>query len=288
MNTIKNTTTIEGGASKQGKHRKNFFVGLFTNWKQLFVFILAILIFPTLLVIYTIVIPSNSYKPAAEIGDANAAASVSLNDAQKEEVLRLIRTEKDRDFERNRLDLADQDSIYMVVNIPAHTIAIEIKGVQVRSVSIIRVEQDQKIPLISHEHLSPWLAKPFVLKKYLATIPKIPIVIKQAPKDTIEAQKLSSKPLPPDSTIVLTSLFFDRNLVLELCQDGEPVVRELAVVEAYKAKKMAYLPETKTLAKLLNPAAIDQPLTIKLFVTAADARAIYRAIPSRTKLVLKL
>ncbi len=271
-----------------GKKRKNFFVGLFTNWKQLLVFILSLLIFPVLVFVYATILPTSDYKPAAEINGSKTAVAVSLDNAQKEDIIKIIGLEKERDFEQSRLDLANQDSIYLVVNVPAHSISIEIKGVQVRTASILRVESDQKIPLFSHEHLSAWLSVPFSLKKYIGTIPKIPIVIKEAPKDTIEAQKLSSKPLPPDSTIVLTSLYFDRNLVLEINQDSKPVERELPIIEAYNAKKIAYLPETTTLKKLLNPGATDQPLTIKLIVSAADARAIYRAIPSKTSLVLKL
>jgi hypothetical protein len=277
--------TVETG---QKYKKKNFFVGLFTNWKQLSVFILSILIIPILLVIYAIIIPSVNYKPAAEVGGGKPGTSVSLDKTQKEEVGNIIKLEKERDFENNRLSLANQDSIYLVINVPERSIAIEIKGVQVHTASILRTEADQKIALISHEHLSPWLSEPFVLKKYLATIPKIPIVIKEAPKDTIEAQKLSSKPLPPDSTIVLTSLYFDRNLVIEINQDGEPVEREFTTVADYKAKRNEYLPETTTMAKLLNPGATDQPLTIRLIVSAVDARSIYRAIPSHTSLVLKL
>lgn len=277
--------TVETG---QKYKKKNFFVGLFTNLKQLSVFILALLIIPILLVVYAIIIPTASYKPAAELVNGKAVTSVSLDNAQKEEVRTIVKLEKERDFENNRLSLANQDSIYLVINVPERSIAIEIKGVQVHTATILRTEADQKIALISHEHLSPWLSEPFVLKKYLATIPKIPIVIKEAPKDTIEAQKLSSKPLPPDSTIVLTSLYFDRNLVIEINQDGMPVEREFATVNAYKAKKSEYLPEPTNIAKLLNPGASDQPLTIKLIVSASDARSIYRAIPSHTSLVLKL
>jgi hypothetical protein len=288
MNTIKNSSATENNDSVHKAKRKNFFVGLFTNWKQFIIFLLSLLIFPVLLVVYATIIPTSEYKPAAEIGGNKSSVSVSIDNAQKEEISRIINLEKERDFEKNRLTLATQDSIYLVINVPAHSMAIEIKGVQVRTATILRVEPDQKLALFSHEHTSAWLSDPFILRKYFGTIPKIPIVIKDAPKDTIEAQKLSSKPLPPDSTIVLTSLYFDRNLIIEINQDAEPVERELAIVEAYKAKKLEYLPEKTTIEKLLNPGAIDQPLTIKLFVSAADVRAIYRAIPSRTSLVLKL
>jgi hypothetical protein len=288
MNTIKNSSAAENSNTVEKTKRKNFFVGLFTNWKQFIVFLLSLLIFPVLLLVYATIIPISDYKPAAEIGANKTQVSVSLDDAQKEDIIKIINLEKERDFEKNRLSLASQDSIYLVINVPERSMAIEIKGVQVRTASILRVESDQKIPLFSHEHTSVWLADPFVLKKYFATIPKIPIVIKDAPKDTIEAQKLSSKPLPPDSTIVLTSLYFDRNLIIEINQDAIPVERELAIVEAYNVKKLEYMPEKTTIEKLLNPGATDMPLTIRLIVSAADARAIYRAIPSRTSLVLKL
>ncbi len=288
MNSLRNTQDSNTENMTQVGKRKNFFISLFTNIKHIFLFILFLSILPALFLVYAGIIPISSYKPAAEIGGGKPMVSVSIDASQKEDVSKIILLEKENNFEKNSLSLADQDSIYLVINVPSKSIAIEIKGVQVRTATILNVIPDQKLALISHEHLTPWLSDPFVLKKYLGTIPKIPIVVKEAPKDTIEAQLRSSKPLPPDSTIVFTSLFFDRNLILEINQNGEPNERELPIVKAYLDKKTAYSPDEKTIEKILNPGATDHPVTIKLIVSAADARAIYRAIPSKTRLVLKL
>lgn len=285
MNQLINT---QGETSPEKPKRKNFFVGLFTNFKQLTVFVLSIMILPALLVVYAYLIPTESYKPAAEIGGNKEPVKVSIDATQQTEVQKIIQLEKEKNFEKNRLDLANQDSIYMVVDIPARKLAIEIKGVQVRTASILRVEMDQKIALFSHERLSPWLNEPFSLKKFISTIPKIPIVVKEAPKDTIEAQKLSTKPLPPDSSVVYTSLYFNKNLILEINQDAPPQERELPKVQEYFAKTLEFSPKLPAWKNLLNPAAIDQPLTIKIIVSAPDARAIYRAIPTRTNMVMKL
>jgi hypothetical protein len=285
MNQLKNT---QGEISPEKPKRKNFFVGLFTNFKQLAVFLLSLLILPALFLVYAYLIPTESYKPAAEIGGSKEHVTVSIDASQQTEVQKIIQLEKENNFEKNRLDLANQDSIYMIVDIPARKIAIEIKGVQVRTASILRVEMDQKLALFSHERLSPWLTEPFNLKKHISTIPKIPIVVKDAPKDTIEAQKLSTKPLPPDSSVVYTSLYFNKNLILEINQDALPQERELPKVQEYFAKTLEISPKVPAWTNLLNPGATDQPLTIKIIVSAPDARAIYRAIPSRTNMVMKL
>jgi hypothetical protein len=285
MNQLKNT---QGEISSEKPKRKNFFVGLFTNFKQLAVFLLSLLILPALFVGYAYLISTESYKPAAEIGGSKEPVTVSIDASQQTEVQKIIQLEKENNFEKNRLDLANQDSIYMIVDIPARKIAIEIKGVQVRTASILRVEMDQKLALFSHERLSPWLSEPFNLKKHISTIPKIPIVVKDAPKDTIEAQKISTKPLPPDSSVVYTSLYFNKNLILEINQDALPQERELPKVQEYFAKTLEISPKVPAWTNLLNPGSTDQPLTIKIIVSAPDARAIYRAIPSRTNMVMKL
>lgn len=288
MNKIQNTTPGSPENNIPKRKRRNFFVGLFTNPKQFIVFSLSLLIFPVLLMVYSGILPVTSYKPAPEISGNKSSVAVSIDQAQEGDILNIISLEKERNFENSRLDLASQDSIYLVVNVPARSIAIEIKGVQVRTATILRVELDQKLSLISHENLAPWLSDPFKLKKYIGTIPKIPIVVKEAPKDTIEAQKLSSKPLAPDSTVVYTSLYFDRNLVLEINQDRKPLDIELSVVKEYETERNAYLPKSSALVALLNPGSTDQPVSVKLFVSPEDARAIYRAFPFRTKMVLKL
>jgi hypothetical protein len=166
--------------------------------------------------------------------DSANSGSVSLDDSQLAQVRDIIRKENERAFEKNRLSLAEKDSIYMVLDLPDSLVILEIKGVTVKKTKILEMEVSNRFAIIPHENLLPWISEPFILTHDLSTIPKSPIVVKQAPKDTIEAAKTSSAPRPPDSTGVFYTFYFDRNLLIEVEQANPPEADVMERVKAYR------------------------------------------------------
>jgi hypothetical protein len=260
---------------------------------QVFFFLLVFSL-PVFLIIYGIVLPVKHYKPSPSssitaVGSNNTTGTgnVSLDDTQLAEVKKIIQKENEKAFQKNRLTLAEKDSIYMILNLPDSLLILEIKGVTIKRARILDIEMSNRFALISHENMLPWIAEPFTLEGDLSTIPKSPIVIKQAPKDTIEAAKMSSKPAPPDSTNVFFTLYFDRNLVLEIEQADPGKAGATEKVETYR--KIKREESTRSVFKMLKkPQQTDQPMLIKLVVSEIEARTIYRAVPTKTHLVLKL
>jgi hypothetical protein len=275
------------------KSIKSFFRWFGRNRRIQVIFIILVLSLPLFLLIYGIVLPVKNYKPAPTPQLANAATdtsgvgSVSLDDAQQAEVKKIIKKENERAFQQNRLSLAEKDSIYMVLDVPDSSVILEIKGVTVKRTKIMNMEISNRFYLIPHENLLPWISEPFTLEKDLSTIPKSPIVIKQAPKDTIEAQKASSAPRPPDTTGVFYTFYFDRNLVIEVEQSNPPEADVLEKVKVYRdiKKEESY---HSVFDILKNPQQENQPMLIKLVVSDVDARAIFRAVPTKTRLILKM
>jgi hypothetical protein len=271
----------------------SFFKWFWRNHRIQVIFIILILSIPGFLIIYGIVLPVKNYKPSPtsttvplSANSANAG-SVSLDDAQLAQVRTIIRKENERAFEKNRLSLAEKDSIYMVIDLPDSLIILEIKGVTVKKTRIMDMEVSNRFAIIPHENLLPWISEPFTLKHDLSTIPKSPIVVKQAPKDTIEAAKTSSAPRPPDSTGVFYTFYFDRNLLIEVEQSNPPEADVMDRVKAYLDTKKQE--STQSVIQMLKkPEQTDQPMRIKLVMSDVDARAIFRAVPANTKLILKL
>jgi hypothetical protein len=284
-----------------GKSKKGFFsgIGSFFKWfgrnrriKVIFFFLVFAL--PLFLIIYGIILPVKHYKPyrSSELSpggspETNNTGSVSLDDAQLAEVRMIIQKENEKAYQQNRLALAEKDSIYMVLDLPDSLLILEIKGVTVKKVRLLNLEISNRFALISHENILPWISEPFTLERDLSTIPKSPIVIKQAPKDTIEAAKMSSKPTPPDSTNVFYTLYFDRNLELEVEQADPPEAWATDKVKTYKGikRKEAYRSIFQMLRK---PQQTDQPMRIKIVISEVEAKAVYRAVPTNTRLILKL
>jgi len=299
MNSTNNADPrIENPGQKE--QRRGFFggAGRFFKWFwrnrriQVF-FIIFTLVLPIFLLIYGIVIPVKNYKPnpnstsqTSPPGDENGG-SVSLSDAEKEAVRAIIRKENEKAYRQSRLTLAEKDTIYAVLDIPAKALVLEIKGVTVKKAELAEIEISNRFGLISHENLLPWISEPFTLEKDLATIPQSTMIVKQAPKDTIEAQKQSSKPEPPDSTNIYYTLYFDRNLVIEVEQSNPFEKWETEKVITYKNIKKQE--STRSVFRMLkNPQQTDQPMVIKLKLNDSDAKAIYRAFPTKSHLILKL
>jgi hypothetical protein len=290
--------TMENPGQKE--RRKGLFggIGRFFKWFwrnrriQVF-FLLFTLALPVFLLIYGIVIPVKNFKPNPVStnqplpANEGGGGSVSLTDAQEAAVRTIIQKENQKAFEQSRLALAGIDTIYAVLDIPAKSLNLEIKGVTVKKASITEIEISNKFGLISHENLLPWISEPFTLEKDLATIPQSTMIVKQAPKDTIEAQKQSAKPEPPDSTNIYYTLYFDRNLVIEVEQSNPFEKWETEKVITYKNIKRQE--STRSVFKLLkNPQQTDQPMVIRLKLNDSDAKSIYRAVPIKSKLILKL
>lgn len=290
--------TMENPGQKEA--RGGFFggIGRFFKWfwrnRRIKVFfIIFTLALPIFLLIYGIVIPVKNYKPnpvstsqSTPAGEENGG-SVSLTDAEKEVVKTIIQKENLKAFQQSRLTLAAIDTIYAVLDIPGKSINLEIKGVTVKKAPITEIEISNKFGLISHENLIPWISEPFTLEKDLATIPQSTMIVKQAPKDTIEAQKQSAKPEPPDSTNVYYTLYFDRNLVIEVEQSNPFEKWETEKVITYKNIKKQE--STRSVFRMLkNPQQTDQPMVIRFKLNDSDAKSIYRAFPLKSRLILKL
>jgi hypothetical protein len=278
---------------------KGFFRGLarFFRWfwrnrrvqALFFIFVIAL---PVFLIIYGIILPVKNYQPYPTStvtlpASENGSGTADLTDAQIAEVKSIVRKERENAFQKSRLALAEKDSIYMVLDVPAKQLVLEIKGVTVKKVDLLTIGISNRFSLISHENLLPWISNPFILEKDFSTIPKSPIVVKQAPKDTIEAQLQSTKPTPPDSTNVYYTLYFDRNLVLEIEQSNPLEAGNTEKVITYQNIKRKE--STRSVFRMLrNPQQTDQPMLIRLTIGESEARAIYRAVPAKSRLILKL
>ncbi|MBP6872980.1 MAG: hypothetical protein KBC43_13300 [Bacteroidales bacterium] len=272
----------------------SFFRWFWRNRRIQVIFFILVISLPVFLIVYGIVLPVKNYRPSIPSSgmpglqpDTAAGSHVSLDPGQVEKIRAIIRKENERAYLKNKLSLAEKDSIYMVLNLQDSALILEIKGIPVKKARLIDYEISNRFALINHENLLPWISSPFLLERDLSTIPKEPIIVKQAPKDTIEAAKMNTKPAPPDSTNVFFTLYFDRNLELEIEQADPPEKGLSEKVETYLNLKKNE--STRSVFQILSkPRQTDQPMKIKLVISEIEARAIYRAIPAQSRLILKL
>ncbi|MDZ7262765.1 MAG: hypothetical protein ONB05_11765 [candidate division KSB1 bacterium] len=184
---------------------------------------------------------------------------------------------------KSRLQLARTDSIYLSLNLPDSTLTIEIKGVPLRECHIVKFKFN--FELETKPALANWLAAPFILRSKTATIPKAPIRVKEAPSDTIEAKEMSEIDIPVEKGFVYFTLDFDRNLSVSIAQEKAESVIGWTQKIFHKALTGSKATVRK-LGDLVLPGERDY-VRVYLEVSGADAKAIYRALPSNAGLAFR-
>ncbi len=196
--------------------------------------------------------------------------------------------EIERNVLMNQIQMAKSDSIGLYIDLVDSIVALQIKGVNVRECKIQRFEISPAIKhLKAKGTLINWLETPFTLEQEYATLPKAPIKIVTAPKDTIEANERKTEPPVIEKSDVQIKLLFSRSLVVEIKQLEAPsAVGHLRNFYHTVQTKVALLREM--LAAYLKLQPYQVALRIELDLSQADSKAIYRALPQHAALALRL
>lgn len=281
-NHVKDSKSTDTGTQKNPVSW--FFSWFFRRPGMLILFIILALALPVLVLIQAVIIPAATFEPIpqsvikANGNDTIFQKMVQPQEDQRDLYLKILNQEQKLSFYQNRLLLARQDSIYLVLNLQDSTLDIEIKGLAVHRCKLLEIDASKRLQVAQHEELQQWLGQPFTLKDEISTIPKVPILVVDAPKDTTEAAKLPKKPMEPEKTVVYFSLIFDKNLVVQIQQIEPYLLEEEALVKEYYEKTTG-LYKRSLMDKILSPMPENLPVFIHLKMNEGDARTIYRSIP---------
>jgi hypothetical protein len=217
--------------------------------------------------------------------DTTAAEILS---ERRELARKMASLEIDQAFWQARLQLAKGDSISLAVDLVDSVASLEVKGVPMRQCKILRYRRSGVIKrLRAQGRLQPWLSKPFVLQKELATLPKAPIRIKEAPKDTIEASESKGQDLAIEHRDAEFTLHFDRNLTLVVEQAQKPSFKGRLRKIWYDLRRI-FGDAGSALQALFHLQLPPHRLRIEIELPREDAKAIYRALPRQAELALRL
>jgi hypothetical protein len=189
---------------------------------------------------------------------------------------------KEKAFLQSKVVMAESDSIYLTLNLEDSTANIEICGVIVHTAKMKSVKIS-KILLNGNETLS-MMSTPFIISNAIATIKKVPIMIKMAPKDTSEY-----KPdIMPD-----TSIAEPVNYILEM-KDGIRiyVYQEESIKFADRLNQFEFdlndrIKDTWSALKSISVFKVPEyhPF-IKIKLLRMDAKIIYRSIPKNSQIAI--
>jgi len=273
---------------------------LFLFWRQSrkarVVFLLAFIIFPLFIFAVTVVLPvaKNPFEASTEIDRKDEteavadSASAEVITGRRELAKQLAALEIDHAFFQARQQLIKSGAISLAVDLIDSVAHLEVRGVPVRRCKILRYRSSGLAKrLRTQGRLHQWLSTPFILQEELATLPKAPIHIKEAPKDTIEANESKGEELAIEHRDAEFTLHFDRNLTLAVEQAQPPSFSGRWRVFWYALRRNfgAARDAIAALARLQWP---QHRLWIEIELSREDAKAIYRALPPQAGLALRL
>ena len=217
--------------------------------------------------------------------DTIQESSVSLN--SKDAKNKLFELRKREVLLHSRLTLANEDSMYLVLDLINKIAVLELKGVSLHECRIIDSNISNSIKMYHTEALLNWMAEPFMVKHVDATIPKISFIEKIAPKDTIEANKIVVEPAPAKLSDVYIVMDFDRNLRLVISQNEKPDPEGKKLISAlrWKYRKIEIRRTLQSFSKFNREPAMPQ---INIVLPKSDVTILYKALPLNPKMILRM
>jgi len=242
-----------------------------------------------LLLIIAALLPAAAYllavrQPAQAI---LAAGSPEAPDAAapRGEALRLI---LDEAFWKARLELSGRGAPCLAVDLVDSLAILEIRGVAVRRCKLAGIERGALVGRrLQRREFRERLARPFGILSEVATLPKEPIQIEIAPKDTIEAKQTGPRKLEPEAPDLHYILRIDGGLTLDLRQIETPAAAALEEEKRLRwqaRKDEAWAAFTALVQRQLPP----HETVITLRLPRDDIKAIYRALIPEAGLALRL
>lgn len=220
--------------------------------------------------------PKDDTIPDSLVSHNSKDAKMKLFELRKREVLL-----------HSRLTLANEDSMYLVLDLINNIAILEMKGVSLHECRIIDSNISNSIKMYHTETLLNWMAEPFTVKHVEATIPKIVFIEKIAPKDTIEANKVQVEPAMPKLGDVYIVMDFDRNLRLVISQTEKPDAESKKLISdlRWKYQRIEIKRTLQSFIKFNREPAMPQ---IDIVLPKSDATILYKALPLNPKMILRM
>lgn len=224
-------------------------------------------------------------KPEAKAQNSSDAV-VSVSNS-KDDLTRYFELKKTETMLRSRYNLSSEDSIYLVLDLTNKIARLEMKGIPLHDSNIKEVWISNSIKMFRTDALLKWLSQPFTSRNAEATIERVQFLVKIAPKDTIEANKMEAQPALRKTEDVYIVMNFDRNLQL--------VIQQAEISEGVDKQRIDSLKngiskrETAKSLKAVSTFKRDAVMP-KIIITLPkfDAVTIYRALPQKLKMVVRM
>lgn len=267
MNMNKNNVILE-------KKRKR-------SWYRYFLYVLLlILVFFSTTEIITLIFQKNTISSQYGQGEQSQKIERAL---YSQETIKLLRK---KSYLSGRIDMAKSDSITLVISLVDSVIRLELKGVIIHKAPILRYSKNRLFESSDQFAISNLLSVPGKVTSFEGTLPKEPMMIKIAPKDTSEA----IPDITPDTTKVepvYYSLSLDNGIIINISEDNsKSLFANMPGFIFNTNEKISQI--WNNASSLLRGKRPKNILYIRLKVDARDGRIIYRALPYNARVTVRM
>ena len=186
---------------------------------------------------------------------------------------------KEKAFIETQLIMAATDSIGLLISLRDSVASLTVKGVTIHSASIVRYRMDAILQKIDVPVYYKLFSQPQKVISERSTIVKEPIIIRHAPKDTIEAARMAYMPDTLEREPAFMSFLFDRNVKLIIEQSERAGFNEKRTRMMFFCA--VFLVDFKNnIRQLIHFRLPHYTPVITIALEGDDVRTIYRALPS--------
>lgn len=271
MNDIKNINPL------QKIHKKLLRFKIYHAATGLFLlYLMAYLVFAILAPLKTLDALKNNYQPVPA-----ESWGFSVINSKTDSIVKYAA------MLNSKLLLSENDSICFSINLADSLLNLELKGVTIHRTKISWCKTGRLFSKIGRPQLYKYLSTPFVVENYRSTIVKVPVVIKHAPKDTAEANKIKAVPQLPPNEYVRYAFKFDKPLRIIVEQEEKAAGKyKLRALKAKTGERLKFFGEISSgIFSFKIPEY--QPL-IRIKIPRDEAKTIFRALPENAAMSLQL
>lgn len=198
-----------------------------------------------------------------------------------------LRLYKEKDWLEARFQIARTDSISLSVDLSDSTMQIELKGVVLKKTKILDFDVDRFLYRLNAGAYHHLLGKQARADTVISSIPREPLIVKKAPKDTTEVEDGTAVIDTAKLEIVHWVLNLDNQMVLKI-EGIDPGVGS----DWWAGHRFWMFQNLKQTAKDLSRTILfktpEYHPEIRLVIPEADARALYRALPVKPLVCIRL
>jgi len=198
----------------------------------------------------------------------------------------LIGYEAERAYLNGLIELAAYDSVSLSINLCDTTANLRYKGVELQKINFSSLNSPAILESLTDQMVIKIFSQPLRIVYAEASIEHEPIVVKKAPKDTIEAALMNTMPDTVNRDAVAFYFLLENGLQLTFIQDSLKDEMELGIINSFKnRKKLKHL--TSAFNSVIHLKIPDYNPEILFHLPEEDAKTLYRALPPRGLIFIK-